>query len=47
MKDKNYNKPKIIINRVYTKKGDKGKTSIVGGHKVNKSSKKNHIFWGS
>ena len=26
MKDKNYNKPKIIINRVYTKKGDKGKT---------------------
>ena len=40
MKDKNYNKPKIIINRVYTKKGDKGKTSIVGGHKLNKSSKR-------
>ena len=40
MKDKNYNKPIIIINRVYTKKGDKGKTSIVGGHKLNKSSKR-------
>jgi len=39
MKNKKYTQPKIIINKVYTKKGDKGKTSIVGGHKVNKSSK--------
>jgi len=39
MKNKKYSQPKIIINKVYTKKGDKGKTSIVGGHKVNKSSK--------
>ena len=39
MKNKKYTQPKIIINKVYTKKGDKGKTSIVGGYKVNKSSK--------
>ena len=39
MDNKKYSQPKIIINKVYTKKGDKGKTSIVGGHQVNKSSK--------
>ena len=39
MKNKKYSQPKIIINKVYTKKGDKGKTSIIGGHKVDKSSK--------
>ena len=38
MKDKKYSQPKIKINKVYTRKGDKGKTAIVGGHKVNKSS---------
>ena len=44
MKNKNYNKPKIIINKVYTKKGDNGNTSIIGGHKVSKSSKRINAF---
>ena len=44
MKNKNYNQPKIIINKVYTKKGDTGNTSIIGGHKVNKSSKRINAF---
>ena len=33
-----YNNPKIIINKVYTKAGDKGKTFLVGGTKVSKSN---------
>ena len=37
MTDKNYNQPRISINKVYTKKGDNGSTNIVGGHKVDKS----------
>ncbi len=38
LKKEKYNKPKIIINKVYTKSGDKGNTSIVGGHKLSKDS---------
>lgn len=38
---KDFDDPKrIAINRVYTKKGDKGLTSLVGGQKVAKSSKR-------
>jgi len=36
--DKTFNDPKLAINRVYTRKGDQGSTSLVGGQKV----KKNH-----
>ena len=35
---KDFNDPKLAINRVYTRKGDAGKTSLVGGQKVSKSS---------
>ena len=31
-----YRDPKIAINRVYTRKGDGGKTALVGGQKVSK-----------
>jgi cob(I)alamin adenosyltransferase len=31
-----FNKPRITINRVYTKKGDRGETALVGGQKVQK-----------
>jgi cob(I)alamin adenosyltransferase len=34
--DAGFNGPKIAINRVYTKKGDSGKTALVGGQKVDK-----------
>jgi len=37
---KNIKKPKIIINKVYTKTGDKGMTSLIGGKRVLKSNKK-------
>ena len=36
-KDK-YITPKIIINKVYTKSGDSGNTSLVGGEKISKSA---------
>ena len=35
---KNIKKPKIIINKVYTKTGDKGMTSLIGGKRVLKSN---------
>jgi cob(I)alamin adenosyltransferase len=31
-----FNKPRVTINRVYTKKGDKGETALVGGQRVAK-----------
>lgn len=33
-----FNKPKLSINRVYTRKGDGGQTRLVGGQKVPKNS---------
>jgi len=34
---KEYKKPKITINKVYTKKGDSGLTDLIGKYKVSKS----------
>jgi len=31
-----FNDPKLAINRVYTRKGDEGKTRLVGGQKISK-----------
>ena len=36
--DNTFNDPKLAINRVYTRKGDAGKTSLVGGQKVHKNA---------
>ena len=40
----NIKKPKIIINKVYTKTGDHGETSLIGGKRVLKSNKKVSAF---
>ena len=36
MNKKKYSNPNISISKVYTKKGDSGKTSLIGGSQVNK-----------
>ncbi len=36
MSDNKYNNPGILINKVYTKSGDKGQTYLVGGKKIAK-----------
>ena len=41
---KDFKKPKITINRVYTRKGDKGYTMLIGGEKVKKNSNRINGF---
>ena len=38
MPDNLYNEPRIALNRIYTKQGDKGETALVGGQRVPKDS---------
>tara|TARA_B100001250_G_scaffold51842_1_gene40456 strand:- start:49 stop:666 length:618 start_codon:yes stop_codon:yes gene_type:complete len=44
MSDKKYKDPTFTISKVYTKTGDKGKTSLVGGQKVLKSNVRIHAY---
>ena len=37
MSDKKFNEPRLALNRIYTKRGDAGQTSLVGGQRVSKS----------
>ena len=36
--DKTFDDPRIALNRIYTKRGDSGETSLAGGQRVPKDS---------
>ena len=38
MSEERFNEPRLAINRVYTRQGDKGETGLVGGQRVPKDS---------
>mgnify|MGYP003990075197 FL=1 len=44
MTEKKYKDPTFTISKVYTKMGDNGKTSLVGGQKVLKSNIRIHAY---
>ena len=44
MNKKKYKDPTFTISKVYTKTGDAGKTSLVGGQKVLKSNVRIHAY---
>src|SRR5580704_15949374 len=44
MDEKTFNEPRLALNRIYTKGGDKGETSLVGGQRVPKDDPRIEAF---
>src|SRR5258706_13395816 len=35
-----FNEPRLALNRIYTKRGDRGETSLVGGQRLSKDARR-------
>jgi len=44
VEEKTFNEPRLALNRIYTKGGDKGETSLVGGQRVPKDDPRIEAF---
>ena len=44
MDDKTFNEPRVALNRIYTKLGDSGQTSLAGGQRVSKDDPRIDAF---
>ena len=44
MSDKPFHEPRVALNRIYTKGGDAGETSLVGGQRVPKDTPRIEVF---
>ena len=44
MEQTTFNEPKVALNRIYTRRGDRGETSLVGGQRVSKDALRIECF---
>jgi cob(I)alamin adenosyltransferase len=44
MSDAPFNEPRLALNRIYTKRGDRGETSLVGGQRASKDSLRIEVY---